>query len=105
MVYAPSDFGAYGGQLFMASRPPMAETDTNRGLVSMREPLTHAPASAGEVYRLDDRGLFSLVATGFRKPHGVHFFQNRLWVSDVNGDFIAGRRELPDGFVIEITPA
>jgi hypothetical protein len=25
-----------------------------------------------------------------------------LWVSDINGDFIAGKRELPDGFIGEI---
>jgi len=25
-----------------------------------------------------------------------------LWVTDVNGDFIGGMRELPDGFIVEI---
>jgi len=32
----------------------------------------------------------------------VRFIGNALWVSDINGDFIAGKRELPDGFVVAI---
>ena len=29
---------------------------------------------------------------------------DKLWVADINGDFIYGRRELPDGFIIELAP-
>jgi hypothetical protein len=28
-----------------------------------------------------------------------------LWVSDLNGDFLGGKRELPDGFIVEISAA
>jgi hypothetical protein len=28
--------------------------------------------------------------------------EDALWVTDINGDFIAGKRELPDGFVVKI---
>src|SRR5262249_9441967 len=94
IAYAPDKFGSYGGQLFIASGEPGAR-DT---------PMTYAPPAAGRVYRLTREGELKLVASGLRGPQGVHFVGNRLWVSDVNGDFIAGHRELPDGFVVEITP-
>ena len=42
------------------------------------------------------------VAAGFFNPAGVRFIDGKLWVSDINGDFIAGKRELPDGFIAEI---
>jgi len=27
------------------------------------------------------------------------------WASDINGDFIAGKRELPDGFIVGVRPS
>ena len=27
-----------------------------------------------------------------------------VWVGDINGDFIYGKRELPDGFIVTIAP-
>jgi hypothetical protein len=53
------------------------------------------------VYRVAD-GALQLVASGFMNPAGVRFINDKLWVSDINGDFIAGKRELPDGFIAEI---
>jgi len=29
---------------------------------------------------------------------------NTLWVADINGDFIYGKRELPDGFIVTLVP-
>jgi hypothetical protein len=26
-----------------------------------------------------------------------------MWVADINGDFIYGKRELPDGFIVVIS--
>jgi len=95
IAYAPGAFGDYAGQLFVASIRPGKE----------KEQMTHAPPAYGQVYRLTPEGELKLVASGFRNPQGVHFVEHRLWVSDVNGDFIAGGHELPDGFVVEITPA
>ncbi len=48
-------------------------------------------------------GEVKLVASGFVNPLGLLFVGNRLWVTDIAGDFIAGHRELPDGFVVEIS--
>ena len=48
-------------------------------------------------------GRLELVASGFINPWNVRFVGDRLWVSDINGDFIYGKRELPDGFIVEIS--
>ncbi len=90
MAYAPASFGAYGGQLFVAA------------LGSGGMQMTHAPAVDGQVFRITPDGEVHLVASGLHNPIGVHFTEDRLWVSDINGDFIAGRRELPEGFVVEL---
>ena len=90
MAFAPEGFGAYGGQLFVAT------------LGSGSLQMTHAPAADGHVYRITENGDVHLVASGLHNPMGVHFAGDRLWVSDINGDFIGGRRELPEGFVVEI---
>jgi hypothetical protein len=45
-----------------------------------------------------------LVASGFVNPSGLLFIGSHLWVTDVNGDFIGGGRELPDGFLVQIDP-
>jgi hypothetical protein len=47
-------------------------------------------------------GELKLVASGFVNPSGVHFVGHHLWVTDINGDFIAGKRELPDDFLVQI---
>jgi hypothetical protein len=93
MNYAPSNFGAYGGQLFFA--------DVDRYEVPV--PMTQRLQADGKVYRLAADGSVALVASGFINPVGVQFVQGSLWVSDINGDFIAGKRELPDGFVVKIS--
>jgi hypothetical protein len=95
MSYAPNGFGDYSGELFVAA--------FRQEKVEMQ--MTHAPPSSGEVYRVTPEGTLKRVASGFRLPWGIHFAENRLWVSDVNGDFITLHRELPDGFVVEITAA
>ena len=64
--------------------------------------MTHAPAADGQLFRITAEGAVHLVASGLHNPIGVHFAADRLWVSDINGDFVAGRRELPEGFVVEL---
>jgi hypothetical protein len=49
---------------------------------------------------LQSGGKGHLVAAGFMNPVGVWFWINRLWVSGSNGDFIAGKREVSDGFIV-----
>lgn len=88
---APQGFGPYAGQWFVA--------DLGSGQVPMTQPL---PAD-GRVFRVTPDGKVHLVSAGFMNPIGVRFIDQRLlWVSDINGDFIAGRRELPEGFIGEI---
>src|SRR5713101_815911 len=92
MDIAPQGFGQYGGQLFVAD----VES------IQVPVPMTQALAADGKVYRVTTDGGFHLVASGFFNPAGVRFIDGKLWVSDINGDFIAGKRELPDGFIVEI---
>ncbi len=92
MDFAPPGFGAYGGELFFA----------DVGLWQVPVPMTQALHADGKIYRLTAEGKAVLVATGFHNPIGVRFLNGRLWVSDINGDFIAGKRELPDGFLVEL---
>lgn len=33
---------------------------------------------------------------------GGTIVDDAVWVSDINGDFIAGKRELPEGFVVKV---
>lgn len=91
MARAPAGFGAYGGQLFVA--------DLGGATIQM----TQATEADGRVYRVDASGDVQLVASGFHNPVGLHFVGDALWVTDINGDFIAGRRELPEGFVIALS--
>lgn len=93
--FAPKSFGGFGGELFF----------TDAGDLQVALPMTQPLKRDGKVYRLAPGGEPVLVASGFVNPTGLLFLGNRLWVSDINGDFIGGRRELPDGFVVEITPA
>ena len=87
---APDGFGAYAGQWFVA--------DLGSGQV----PMTQRSAADGRVFRVTADGAIHLVAAGFFNPIGVRFVDRQLWVSDINGDFIVGKRELPDGFVAEL---
>ena len=92
--FAPAGFGAYGGELFVA--------DT--GEIQAPVPMTQPLKPDGKLYRVTKDGTVKLVASGFINPAGVRFVDNnRLWVTDINGDFIGGKRELPDGFIVEIT--
>jgi hypothetical protein len=93
MAYAPAGFGDYGGQLFFA--------DVDRYEVPV--PMTQVLKADGKIFRLNTEGKAELVASGFYNPVGVQFVHGKLWVSDINGDFIAGKRELPDGFIVEIS--
>lgn len=94
LAYAPTGFGKYAGQLFVAV--------FGKGQAQQTYP---APGD-GELYRLTPEGDLKRVASGLRKPIGVHFVGQHLWVTNVNGDFNreTERRELPDGFVAEIIP-
>ena len=92
MAYAPENFGAFGGQLFVAAI----------GDLEIPVPQTQALKRDGYVYRIDDSGAVHQVASGFINPTGIHFAFGKLLVADINGDFIAGRRELPEGFIIAI---
>jgi hypothetical protein len=91
---APASFGAYAGQLFI----------TDAGKMEIPVPMTQTLAADGKVYRVTAEGAVQLVASGFVNPTGIEFVDNALWVSDINGDFIAGKRELPDGFIVKISP-
>jgi hypothetical protein len=92
MAFAPQSFGEYGGQLFVAAT----------GDMEIPVPMTQALQRDGHVYRVDNEGRVHSVASGFVNPAGIHFAFGKLLVADINGDFIAGRRELPEGFIIAI---
>jgi hypothetical protein len=95
MAFAPQGFGQYGGQLFV----------TDVGDFQIPVPMTQRLKPDGVVYRVTTDGQPHRVATGFINPLGLTFVgDSKLWVTDINGDFIAGKRELPDGFIVEITP-
>jgi len=90
--YAPKGFGKYGGQLFFA----------DMGAIQIPVPMTQAVDADAAIYRVDNDGKAQLVASGFHNPLAIRFIGNELWVTDINGDFIAGKRELPDGFLVRI---
>lgn len=92
LALAPQEFGSYAGQIFV----------TDIESIQVPVPMTQALQPDGKVYRVTPEGQLHLVASGFFNPVGVGFLGKRLWVSDINGDFIAGKRELPDGFIAEI---
>ncbi len=95
MELAPPGFGAYGGELFVA----------DAGDFTIPVPMTQPVANDGKVYRIAADGRPHPVASGLFNPSGVHFVGDALWITDLNGDFIGGRRELPDGFIVEIRVA
>ncbi len=92
MLFAPEGFGQYGGQLIVA------DSGDFNSPVPMTQPVKHD----GQIFRITPTGELALVASGFANPTGVAFLGNRLVVSDINGDFHVGQRELPDGFIVEI---
>jgi DNA-binding beta-propeller fold protein YncE len=89
---APEGFGAYAGQLFVVEG----------GSLQAPVPMTQSLTADGKVHRVAPEGQLHLVASGFVNPAGVRFIGKKLWVTDINGDFILGKRELPDGFIVEI---
>jgi hypothetical protein len=92
--FAPASFGKYAGQLFVVEV----------GFYEIPVPLGQALKADGKVHRLTPDGQLKLVASGFINPWALRFVGDKLWVADINGDFIYGKRELPDGFIIEISP-
>ena len=93
MAFAPKHFGRYGSQLFF----------TDLGEFQTPVPMTQPLKPDGKVMRLSASGFPKLVASGFINPLHLRFIEDKLWVSDLNGDFLGGGRELPDGFIVEIT--
>ena len=90
--FAPPGFGAYAGQLFV----------TEVGGYEIPVPLGQALRADGKVERVTPDGKLELVASGFINPWTLRFVGNTLWVGDINGDSIYGKRELPDGFIVTI---
>jgi len=91
MDIAPESFGKYANQIFVA------DVDDIQAPV----PMTQALKADGKIYRVAD-GALHPVASGFLNPAGVRFIDGKVWSSDISGDFIAGKRELPDGFIAEL---
>jgi hypothetical protein len=92
MAVAPPNFGKYGGQIFV----------TDAGDFEFPVPQTQPLKRDGKVYRVTPQGELKLVASGFINPGGLRFIGTHLWVTDVSGDFIAGMRKPPDGFVVQL---
>jgi hypothetical protein len=89
---APAGFGAYQDQIFV----------TDAGDIQIPVPGTQALKHDGKIFRITPAGELKLVASGFINPAGARFIGRHLWITDINGDFIAGKRELPDGFLAQI---
>jgi hypothetical protein len=94
MAFAPEGFGTYGGQLFVSTV----------GSLEIPVPMTQQLKRDAQVVRIAPDGSQHVVADGFINPMDIKFVHGRLIVGDINGDFIAGGREVPDGFVVEILP-
>jgi hypothetical protein len=92
MAFAPRHFGRYGGQLFFTD---LGEFQTPKASLALKPD--------GKVMRLSTSGIPKLVASGFINPMHLSFIDHKLWVSDLNGDYIVGKHEQPDGFIVEIT--
>jgi hypothetical protein len=89
---APAGFGDFAGQIFV----------TDVGDIQVPVPQTQPLKRDGKLYRVTKQGQLKLVASGFVNPAGARFIGHHLWITDINGDFIAGGRELPDGFLVQI---
>ena len=94
IMIAPATFGTYGGQIFVA----------DVANIQAPVPMTQTLQADGKVYRVGNDGKPQMVASGFVNPVGMLVVDGSLWVTDINGDFIAGKRELPDGFIVKLTP-
>ena len=92
MLFAPKGFGPYGGQLLVV----------DSGDFHSPVPMTQPVKRDGRLYGVTASGELTVIASGFANPTGVAFLGNRLVVSDINGDFHVGQRELPDGFLVAI---
>jgi hypothetical protein len=92
LAVAPPGFGTFAGEIFV----------NDVGEIQVPVPQTQALKRDGRVYRVTKDGALKVVASGFVNPAGARFIGNHLWVTDINGDFIAGTRELPDGFLVQI---
>jgi hypothetical protein len=92
MIFAPEGFGAYGGQLIVA----------DSGDFNSPVPMTQNVKRDSRLYRVTPAGDLTLIASGFANPTGIAFIGNRLVISDINGDFHVGQRELPDGFIVTV---
>lgn len=92
MLFAPKGFGPYGGRLLIA----------DSGDFHSPVPMTQPVKRDGRLYSITPTGELVLIASGFANPTGLAFLGNRLVVSDINGDFHVGQRELPDGFLVAI---
>ena len=90
--FAPEGFGPYAGQLFVV----------DVGHYEIPVPLGQALRADGKIHRVTPEGKLELVASGFINPWNLRFVGNTMWVADINGDFIYGKRELPDGFIVTI---
>jgi hypothetical protein len=93
MAFAPKGFGKYEDRLFFSD---LGEFQTP---VPMTQPLKRD----GKIFRFSHGGAPKLVASGFVNPLHIRFVGDKLWVSDLNGDFLGGKRELPDGFITVIS--
>jgi hypothetical protein len=94
MAFAPDGYGAYGGHLFV----------NIVGSLEIPVPINQQLKRDAHVLRIAPDGSQHMVADGFINPMDIKFIHGRLIVGDINGDFIAGGREVPDGFVVEILP-
>jgi hypothetical protein len=92
MAFAPDTFGCCRGEMFVA----------DSGSFEVPVPMGQPLAADGKIYRVSKDGHLAEVASGFVNPAGLLFVGDALWVTDIAGDFIGGRRELPDGFVVEL---
>jgi len=95
LAFAPAGFGSYGGNLFIADIG---------GIMPIPAPRDKAPPRNGRILRVGTDGKAVPFASGFASPLGLRFIGQRMIVCDINGDYIGGGIELPDGFVVEIIP-
>jgi hypothetical protein len=95
IAYAPAGFGPYGGDLFVADIA---------GILPLPVPKDKPLPRNGRILRVDKDGKSHVFAQGFATPLGMRFIHGKLILCDINGDYIGGGQELPDGFVVEIGP-
>ena len=94
ILVTPKGFAGKDAQIYV----------TEVGDIQSPVPMTQVLNSDGKVYRISADGKSELVASGFVNPLGLQVVDGALVVTDINGDFIAGKRELPDGFIVKLTP-